>query len=185
MPCKPMLNKYGNVIGISCTRKGDKKNICHICGKPMTALCDATRKDGKPCDIPMCDEHRYTVGDDTDVCMYHNSPKYIKQAKENRIKREETKIEEVFEMEKQSRMFLEYAKFQNKEVVIDIKNEDDVKYIINDPGIREYFYKEYEKCNINVVPGHWPNFKTKGQVDRWISMTKKIELNFDDLFNEN
>ena len=104
-----------------------KSKVCYICGKPMTSLCDATRKDGRPCDIPMCDEHRNRVGedlDDVDVCDYHNYPKYIKQATENR------------------------------------KILDDVMV---------YFYEEYQKQDIRVVAGHWPEFKTKKEVDDWIN----------------
>lgn len=85
MPCKIFKDKNGNTAGFICSR--DKKTVCHVCGKPMTSLCDATKKDGTPCDIPMCDEHRHTVGLDTDVCCYHNYPKYIKQALENRKER--------------------------------------------------------------------------------------------------
>jgi hypothetical protein len=64
---------------------------CYVCGKPMTALCDATRKDGKPCNAPMCDEHKNTIGPDMDVCEYHNHPKYTKQAINNRVKRDDAR----------------------------------------------------------------------------------------------
>ena len=80
MPCKPFRSADGRIVGIMCTRTVR----CHVCGKPHTALCDATKANGKPCDLPMCDDHKHTVGVDTDVCRYHNYPKYIKQAIENR-----------------------------------------------------------------------------------------------------
>lgn len=75
---------------IICKRK--PKTKCYICGKPMTSLCDATRKDGKPCDMPMCDEHRNRIATDLDVCKYHNYPKFIEQARENRIMREDARL---------------------------------------------------------------------------------------------
>lgn len=110
---------------IICKRK--PKTKCYICGKPMTSLCDATRKDGKPCDMPMCDEHRNRIATDLDVCKYHNYPKYIEQARENRIMREEAKL---------------------------------------------YFIEEYQKQDFRVVPGHWPDFVTKEEVDKWIDFQK-------------
>lgn len=35
--------------------------------------------------------------------------------------------------------------------------------------VETYFLKEYEQCPIKVVPGHWPDFKTKEEVDKWIN----------------
>lgn len=97
---------------------------CYICGKPMAARCDATKKDGKPCNLPMCEEHRNRVADDldVDVCGFHNRPGHIAQAIENRAKREEA---------------------------------------------REYFIDKYSRANFRVVPGHWPDFSTKEEVDEW------------------
>jgi hypothetical protein len=40
--------------------------------------------------------------------------------------------------------------------------------------IFEYFKKEYEKCRIKVVPYHWPDFKTKEEVDEWIKNTDSM-----------
>jgi hypothetical protein len=86
MTCKIFKDKNGNPAGFICSK--NKKQVCHVCGKPSISLCDATRNDGTPCDNPMCDEHRYTVGHDTDVCQFHNSPKFIEQAIKNRKERE-------------------------------------------------------------------------------------------------
>lgn len=87
---KVNLIKDGNrITGLACSRENNK---CYVCGKPMTSLCDATRKDGKPCDNPMCDEHRNMIATDLDVCDYHNYPKYTEQARQNRINREEARI---------------------------------------------------------------------------------------------
>lgn len=114
-----------------------KSKSCHICGKPMTSLCDATRKDGKPCDLPMCDEHRVRVAVDLDVCKYHNYPKYIEQARDNRIMREEAKL---------------------------------------------YFIEEYQKQDIRVAPGHWPDFATKEEVDKWIEGLRVQKEIMEELF---
>jgi len=109
-------------------RKHRPSTRCHVCGKPMTALCDATRRDGKPCNLPMCEEHRHRVADviNVDVC---NRPHYIAQAVENRIKREEA---------------------------------------------QKYFFKKYQQANIRVVPGHWPDFKSKEEVDSWFESMENL-----------
>lgn len=52
------------------------------------------------------------------------------------------------------------------------------KYKIENDEVRKYFYEEYAKINIQVVPGHWPNFKTKKEVDKWIECMKKLEKEF-------
>lgn len=57
-------------------------------------------------------------------------------------------------------------------------------YIIKDDDVREYFHQEYSKINVRVVPGHWPDFKTIKEVDRWIQHMKKLEDSFDDIFKE-
>ena len=33
--------------------------------------------------------------------------------------------------------------------------------------VEEYFFERYEKCGFRVVPGHWPDFKSKEEVDKW------------------
>lgn len=101
MPCKPIKVTDGRIVGISCSR--GKVPTCHVCGKPYTSLCDATKKDGKSCGLPMCDEHRNSVGEDVDVCKFHNYPVYIEIAKSNRVKRDE-------DMANQVNTFLSYAK---------------------------------------------------------------------------
>lgn len=116
-----------------------RQTRCYICGKQMTSLCDATKKDGTPCDMPMCDEHRVRIATDLDVCKYHNYPKYIEQARENRIMREEAKL---------------------------------------------YFIEEYQKQDFRVVPGHWPDFATKEEVDKWIEFQKSLMEANNELFEE-
>ena len=34
--------------------------------------------------------------------------------------------------------------------------------------VMEYFKSEYEKASFRVVPGHWPDFKTKDEVSDWL-----------------
>ncbi len=102
---------------IICKRQPSTK--CYICGEPITSLCDATRKDGKPCDIPMCDNHRNRITTDVDVCRYHNYPKYIEQALENRILREKARWHFVEECKKQNIRVLpgHHPDFSTKEEV--------------------------------------------------------------------
>ncbi len=103
MTCKPIKTIDGRITGISCGRGSRKYPTCHACGNPFTSLCDATREDGKPCDLPMCDEHKNRIGEDTDVCKFHNYPTYIEQAKKNRVERGE-------DINNQVNTFLNYAK---------------------------------------------------------------------------
>lgn len=41
--------------------------------------------------------------------------------------------------------------------------------------IEQYFYEQYEKCGFKLVPGHWPDFKTIEEVDKWFRMAKIVE----------
>lgn len=36
------------------------------------------------------------------------------------------------------------------------------------PEIEAYFIEQYEKQETRVVPGHWPQMRTKEDVDSWI-----------------
>ena len=38
----------------------------------------------------------------------------------------------------------------------------------------KYFLKKYEKAGFRVVPGHWPDFKSKEDVDRWIHLMEEM-----------
>jgi len=42
------------------------------------------------------------------------------------------------------------------------------------PDVMAYFLEKYEKANFRVVPGHWPNFKTKEEVDEYIDANEKL-----------
>jgi len=42
------------------------------------------------------------------------------------------------------------------------------------PEIEEYFKEQYEKSGIRVAPGHWPEMKTKADVDDWIRTMEKV-----------
>lgn len=115
------------------------EKMCYVCGRRSVSLCDASKENGEPCDMPMCEEHRNKIGVDLDVCEYHSNKKDILQAGENRVKREDAK---------------------------------------------EYFIQEYLKQDIRVVPGHWPDFATKEEVDDWLEKQNKHYKLFDELFNE-
>jgi hypothetical protein len=91
MPCTPHYDEAGRCVMISCTRT----RRCVSCVKPATSYCDSYKKDGTPCDLPLCDDCKITVAEDTDVCKYHNYPKYIESALERRkvMESEPDKIE--------------------------------------------------------------------------------------------
>ena len=40
--------------------------------------------------------------------------------------------------------------------------------------VTAYFFERYEKASFTVVPGHWPDFKTKEEVDEYIDAIEKI-----------
>lgn len=48
-----------------------------------------------------------------------------------------------------------------------------------DKEVEQYFYEKYKKSKIKVVPGHWPNFKTKEEVDKWFKFLKITEKWFE------
>lgn len=50
--------------------------------------------------------------------------------------------------------------------------------------VMEYFKKRYEECEVTVVPGHWPQFKTKVEVDKWINSMKMMPNYFDYVFSK-
>jgi len=44
--------------------------------------------------------------------------------------------------------------------------------------VMAYFFKRYENASFRVVPGHWPDFQTKEEVDEYIDATDKIMVAF-------
>lgn len=38
----------------------------------------------------------------------------------------------------------------------------------------KYFCARYRKCDFCVVPYHWPDFKSKADVDKWIQFMEKL-----------
>jgi len=42
------------------------------------------------------------------------------------------------------------------------------------PDVKEYFQQQYNDSGIRVVPGHWPDFKSREQVDQWITLIKSM-----------
>lgn len=58
------------------------------------------------------------------------------------------------------------------------------KYHIEDDEVRKYFHQEYSRANFRVVPGHWPNFKTKEEVDDWFELMVKLGKDLLEQFNE-
>jgi hypothetical protein len=47
--------------------------------------------------------------------------------------------------------------------------------------IRKYFVKRLKEEGIQILPGHYPELKTKEEVDKWIRIIKK---SFKDFFKE-
>ncbi|WP_161485925.1 hypothetical protein [Thermoanaerobacter sp. YS13] len=45
--------------------------------------------------------------------------------------------------------------------------------------ICKYFMKRLKEEKIQILPGHYPELKTKEEVDKWISIIKK---SFEDFF---
>ena len=40
--------------------------------------------------------------------------------------------------------------------------------------VSQYFCEQYRKCDFRVVPCHWPDFKSKEDVDQWIQSNEKL-----------
>jgi hypothetical protein len=49
--------------------------------------------------------------------------------------------------------------------------------------IMEYFKKRYAESDIRVVPGHWPQFETKAQVDEWFKQKNMLSKYIDYLWS--
>lgn len=47
--------------------------------------------------------------------------------------------------------------------------------------VKEYFLEKYKKSDIRVVPGHWPDFKSKEAVNKWFVL---MEAMFKECFEE-
>jgi hypothetical protein len=43
------------------------------------------------------------------------------------------------------------------------------------PEIKKYFFERYSAQDILVVPGHWPDFKGKAEVDEWLDCLRRIQ----------
>lgn len=41
-------------------------------------------------------------------------------------------------------------------------------------NVKEYFHEQYKKADFSVVPGHWPDFKTKEEVDEWLDTMSRL-----------
>lgn len=54
------------------------------------------------------------------------------------------------------------------------------KINVND-DVMQYFFERYENCGFKVLVGHWPDFKSKEEVDEWIKFTDKL---FDTYYDE-
>ena len=44
--------------------------------------------------------------------------------------------------------------------------------------IEEYFFEKYKNVGFRLVPGHWPDFKSREEVDEWIKSTEAITRAF-------
>lgn len=42
-----------------------------LCGRMGGRLCDAPMPGGKTCDLPICNEHAFSGGENVDFCPYH------------------------------------------------------------------------------------------------------------------
>lgn len=50
--------------------------------------------------------------------------------------------------------------------------------------IQNYFKQQYAKSSVKVVPGHWPDFQPKEEVDRWIGGLNEMDVFFAYLLRE-
>lgn len=74
MPCNPIHDDSGKIVGIACSR-GQKKSYCETCGSPSTILCDyPVTRNGKQetCDRKCCKRHSFHVSPEIDHCLPHH-----------------------------------------------------------------------------------------------------------------
>lgn len=76
MGCGILYDEHGNPIGHIC---GSGVIPCCICGRPSDYLCDYPIGNGKTCDLPLCDHHANTMGDNVDFCPIHHSKYWEKE----------------------------------------------------------------------------------------------------------
>ena len=50
--------------------------------------------------------------------------------------------------------------------------------------VEQYLKKEYMKLNLQVLPHRLPTFKTKEEVDEWITFMKTVNKGFNDYFKD-
>jgi hypothetical protein len=50
--------------------------------------------------------------------------------------------------------------------------------------VSDYFREQYGKASFRVVPGHWPDFATKEEVDKWLKMVQAMGDFFIDKYNQ-
>lgn len=75
MPCEAFRDENGKVIAIVCSRTRPSRKKCKVpgCDRLATKLCDfpVKKKRSKTCDMPLCEAHATSVGDDLDHCPAH------------------------------------------------------------------------------------------------------------------
>jgi hypothetical protein len=48
--------------------------------------------------------------------------------------------------------------------------------------VSEYFREQDGKASFPVVPRHWPDFKSKEEVDKWLEMVQRMGYFFIDKY---
>lgn len=74
MPCNPLKDADGRVVGFACSRGPRKKAPrCLYCGRENagTILCDFDVGNGRTCDRAMCPGCAVHVGPNRDHCPDH------------------------------------------------------------------------------------------------------------------
>ncbi len=54
-----------------------------------------------------------------------------------------------------------------------------------DSDVEEYFIEQYAALGLKVVPGHWPDLKTRGEVDLCIEDMRAMAKFANDLLQKN
>lgn len=107
----------------------------------------------------------------------------IKQAEPVKVQELESKLQASLGM-KDIEKAEEQENDSSETEIANLNGETEKSVPTIDPEVEAYFNEQYEKVGIKVVPGHWPEMKTKADVDKWIKNIKLVDQMLDDSVEE-
>lgn len=107
----------------------------------------------------------------------------VKQAEPVKVQELENKLQKTLGIKAAEKV--EQKNSEPSKVKVDAPIDEDKKdQKTIDSEVEDYFNEQYEKAGIKVVPGHWPEMKTKQDVDDWINNLKIIDETLGEMGDE-